>query len=72
MTTLPDDHRAELLAAKLRALATRRWEPEGELVAGAFPSGATLVDRSAGRAWVLVEDGAAHRLGAAMAVAARG
>ena len=29
MSTLPDDRRSELLAAKLRVLVTRRWEAEG-------------------------------------------
>ncbi len=72
MSTLPDDRRRQLLASKLRALATERWAPEGDLAPGTFPNGATLVDAVAGRAWVLLEGDAQRRLGAAMAVAARG
>jgi hypothetical protein len=72
MSSLPDERRSQLLATKLRVLATERWDPEGDLVPGAFPAGATLLDAEAGRAWVLVEEGAERRLGAAMAVAARG
>lgn len=72
MSSLPDDRRSQLLATKLRVLATERWTPESDLVAGAFPAGATLLDPVAGRAWVLLEEGAERRLGAAMAVAARG
>ncbi len=71
MSSLPDDRRSQLLATKLRVLATERWHPESELVPGAFPAGATLLDAEGGRAWVLVEEGAERRLGAAMAVAAR-
>lgn len=72
MTALPDDRRSQLLATKLRVLATERWAPEGELVSGSFPAGTTLLDPAAGRAWVLLEEGAERRLGAAMAVATRG
>lgn len=72
MSSLPDERRSQLLATKLRVLATERWAPEGDLVVGAFPAGATLLDEAAGRAWVLLEDGAERRLGAAMAVATRG
>ncbi|MCU1497259.1 MAG: hypothetical protein JWM47_1212 [Acidimicrobiales bacterium] len=67
----PDDRRSALLATKLRVLASERWSISGELRSGSFPSGATLLDPEAGRAWVLVEGDAARRLGGALAVAHR-
>lgn len=69
--SLDPDRRSQLLATKLRALVSQRWDLAADVPAGVFPSGATLVDRAAGRCWVLVEDHGERRLGGALAVALR-
>lgn len=69
--SLDPDRRSQLLASKLRGLASQRWELAADAQTGVFPSGATLMDRAAGRCWVIVEDGAERRLGGALAVALR-
>ncbi len=70
--TLDPDRRAALTAAKLAALVTGRWgDPPDHVERSGFPDGATLVDREAGRCWVLVGPDGARRLGAALAVARR-
>lgn len=66
-----DDRRSSLLGTRLRLLVAGRWTDAGELEAGGFPDGATLVDRVGHRVWVLVESGAERRLGGALAVALR-
>ncbi|QXC63178.1 hypothetical protein KSP35_10545 [Aquihabitans sp. G128] len=71
MTPEPDDRRAALLASKLRLLAAERWELGADARPGGFPKGATLVDPTARRAWVLVEGDAERRLGGALAVSLR-
>lgn len=70
MTSDPD-RRSQLLATKLRALASGHGPVGDDATSGVFPAGATLLDPAAGRCWVLVEDGAARRLGGALAVALR-
>ena len=65
------DRLAELRAAKLRALATSRWEVPAAAVTSRFPGGATLTDPSSGTTWVTSEDMPQRRLGAAIAVALR-
>ena len=66
------DRRAELLAMKLRALASG-WGPVGgDARPRGFPGGACLVDPAHGRCWVLLDDAEApRRMGAALAVALR-
>lgn len=71
MTTLDPDRRSALLGTKLRVLAGERWDVGSDAVAGTFPAGATLVDPSQSRGWILIEDGAERRLGGALAVALR-
>ncbi|MEZ5138322.1 MAG: hypothetical protein R2711_06025 [Acidimicrobiales bacterium] len=70
--TTDADRRAALAAAKLGALARARF---GEVApgarAGTFPEGASLVEPSGGRAWILLGDDAPRRLGAALALADR-
>lgn len=69
---LDPDRRSDLLALKLAALVRTRWGAvPADARPGGFPGGATLVDLAGGRAWVLVGSEPAHRLGAALAVAAR-
>lgn len=70
VTTDPDS-RSVLLATKLRALVTARWDVSEELRGSAFPEGASLVDSANGRCWILIERDAARRLGGALAVALR-
>jgi len=71
VNALDPDRLAELRTAKLRALVAGRWEPTERAVAAAFPAGATLVDPGSSAAWVLVEEDAERRVGAALAVAVR-
>jgi len=73
MTTDPDsDRRAALFAAKLRAVARRHWQNIGpEVVSGPFPGGATLMEPATKRGWLLLDDQADRRLGAALALASR-
>lgn len=64
--------RAELLAVKLRALASGRGPLGDDARPRSFPGGACLVDPANGRCWVLLDDDdAARRMGAALAVALR-
>jgi hypothetical protein len=72
MTDAPD-RRAALLAAQLGALVRDHWPDAGEGTRpGSFPGGAALTDPDGGRLWVLLDDdGAARRLGGALALAER-
>jgi hypothetical protein len=70
----PSERRSSLLRLKLGALVTHRWPVAiDETEPGSFPDGATLLDRSGHRLWVLIDDGddAEHRLGGVLAVARR-
>ncbi|WP_426571723.1 hypothetical protein [Aquihabitans sp. McL0605] len=66
------DPRAGLLAAKLGALVRGRWaDVAASARPGTFPGGATLLDAEGGRVWILLDEDADRRLGAALAVAQR-
>ena len=71
MTMLDPDRRSALLATKLRVLVGERWDLGPDAISGTFPAGATLVDPAQNRGWILIEDGAEHRMGGALAVALR-
>ena len=71
MTDVPDP-RAGLLAAKLGAIVRGHWPDAADGARpGPFPSGATLVDAVGSRAWILLDEDADRRLGAALALAQR-
>lgn len=63
------DRLNRLRAAKLRALASTRWELPDDAVESTFPAGAVL--RSPSTLWALIEEDAVRRLGALLAVAVR-
>jgi hypothetical protein len=60
---MPDEPRADLLAAKLRALVTEHWGP-AERVPSTFPRGAAL--SGAGTGWVLAHGRPDRALGPAL------
>jgi hypothetical protein len=70
MTSDPD-RRDSLLAAKLSALVRGGWTDAPSEAPAPFPGGAHLLDREASRLWVLLDEGAARRLGSVLALAQR-